>query len=456
MTDRYDSSGQIHDAKRLKELQALPLEQKIGISTARIIEFYEHFNGNVYVSMSGGKDSTVLYDMVHKLFPDVPAVFSNTGLEYPEIQRFAKEKGCEIVTPTMNFHKVISTYGYPIISKEVSEAIYYARRIIPASTERERVQGGIKKRDTSDLNLQETAQQKDGQQTSNFIMGGKTTVRKRKELHDKRKDCYYSASTHELPQTKSTRNLLLPPPHKDNENQNKTETAGSFVKSQFNKEKWLPIARDAPFLVSHYCCNVMKKSPLAKYQRATKRYPYIGTMAVESRQRKQAWIRHGCNAFDSKKKTSQPMSFWTEQDVLNYIKIFDIDICSVYGDIVPVDESVMLDGFENDEPVLLKTTGVSRSGCVYCAFGCHLEKEGEERFLRLKETHPKQYDFCINGGEWGDNPYYDPIASTEPDEIGWVNWNPKKIWLPDKHGLGMGFVFDWLNSVYGENFIRYK
>ena len=216
------------------------------------------------------------------------------------------------------------------------------------------------------------------------------------------------------------------------------------IKSLFNKERWLPVARDMPFLVSHYCCQVMKKSPLGIYQRKTKQYPFIGTMTDESRIRRQAWLRHGCNAFDSKKVTSQPLSFWTEQDVLEYIKRFNINICSVYGDIERLDNSK------------LHCTGCQRTGCIFCAYSCHNDKQGEERFLRLKETHPKQYNYCINGGQWVDNPYYDPEASTEPDEMGWVNWNPKKIWCPSPQGLGFGKVFDMLNAEYGENFIRYK
>lgn len=120
----------VHDAKRLEELRALPLERKIQISQARIIEWYRHYNGNVVVSFSGGKDSTVLLHLVRSIYPDVRAVFSNTGLEYPEIQKHVKSfDNVDIVTPSMRFDQVISTYGYPLIGKEVAEAIYYARRI---------------------------------------------------------------------------------------------------------------------------------------------------------------------------------------------------------------------------------------------------------------------------------------------------------------------------------------
>ena len=166
-------------------------------------------------------------------------------------------------------------------------------------------------------------------------------------------------------------------------------------------------------------------------------------MASESKLRKQAWLKHGCNAFDAKDPTSQPMSFWTDQDVLSYIKYYNLEICSVYGNIV------------DDGGGGLKCSGCERTGCVFCGFGAYLDK-GETRFQRLAKTHPRQYEYCIGGGQWADNPAYDPTASMEPDEMGWVNWNPKKIWVPDKEGLGMGKVFDMCNEVYGKDFIRYQ
>ena len=234
------------------------------------------------------------------------------------------------------------------------------------------------------------------------------------------------------------------------------DAAHASKPSLFNKEKWLPVARDLPIMVSHYCCSVMKKRPLHAYSSKTKRLPILGTMAEESRLRKQAWLRHGCNAFEGRNASSQPLSFWTNQDILAYIQLYGLSIASPYGTIVSVDkQGNVCDG--NCEGCELKTTGAERTGCTFCGFGLHNESKKElSRFQRLALTHPKQYEYCIGGGQWVDNPHYDPFVSMEPDEYGWVHWNPKKIWVPSKEGLGMGKVFDMCNDVYGKDFMRYQ
>ena len=82
------------------------------------------------------------------------------------------------------------------------------------------------------------------------------------------------------------------------------------------------------------------------------------------------------------------MSFWTEQDVLRYLKEYDVPYASVYGDIV-----------ENEDGTL-RTTGERRTGCVFCMFGVHLEDE-PNRFQRLAVTHPKLYEYCMKPASEG-------------------------------------------------------
>lgn len=118
-----------HTAGDLKQMQSLPLSDKIRMTEYRIRQWYEAFDGDVYVSFSGGKDSTVLLDIARRLYPDIEAVFVNTGLEYPSVRKFALSK--ENVTelrPKMNFSDAVIKYGYPIISKEVSGKVDEARK----------------------------------------------------------------------------------------------------------------------------------------------------------------------------------------------------------------------------------------------------------------------------------------------------------------------------------------
>lgn len=111
----------------MKQRQALPLEKKIAFTELRIKAWYLHFHGNVYVSYSGGKDSTVLLDIVKRLYSDVPAVFCDTGLEYPEVRQLALKHADVVLRPKMNFKQVIEKYGYPIPSKEQAQFIREAR-----------------------------------------------------------------------------------------------------------------------------------------------------------------------------------------------------------------------------------------------------------------------------------------------------------------------------------------
>ncbi len=312
-----------HNAGDLLQRQQLPLSLKIKLSKRRILEWYTFFDGDVYVSFSGGKDSTVLLHLVRQtiFWDNVEAVFIDTGLEYPEIREFVKKQSnVTIIRPELNFKQVIQKYGYPVPSKEISRKIYYAR------------QGA-------------TWAQK-------FIDGSAVDAEGRPSRYRVAK-------------------------------------------------KWLPLL-EAPFKVSAACCDIMKKHPAHKFDRETGKKAYVGTLACESELRKQAWLRDGCNAFDIKNPRSAPLSFWTENDILTYIKENNLEIASIYGDIIETGK--MLPSFEVcDQPHLvpeLTTTNAERTGCMFCMFGCHLEKE-PNRFQRMKITHPKQYEFCLKPIEEG-------------------------------------------------------
>lgn len=327
-----------HTFDELKQWQALPLDIKVRMSMQRIRDWVREYGENgVYISFSGGKDSTVLSHLVDRTFPgnSIPRVFVNTGLEYPEIVKFVKEEPrAVLIRPAVNFKKVIQQYGYPFISKETAEALYWARR---------GKQFGLDK-----------------------IYG-----------------------------------------------------TGKRATSQYKATKWKFMMEDGAPPVSHMCCLVMKKRPSHKYAHETKRCAMTGEMAAESRLRAQKWVEHGCNMYDAKIPKSMPMAFWTENDVLQYIKENNIEIASVYGEVV-VDTTadmvakgqMRLEDFIGGQ-CKYRTMGCDRTGCMYCGFGCHLDKHGEVRFLRMKQTHPKIYEWIMKPTDQGGLGY--------KEVIDWIN-----------------------------------
>ena len=114
----------------LRYLQSMPLDIKVAMTKTRIREWVNHYGvSGVYVSFSGGKDSTVLLHIARSMYSDIPACFVDTGLEYPEIKAFVKTfENVDIIRPKKTFKQVICEYGYPFISKDVSRKLYFFRK----------------------------------------------------------------------------------------------------------------------------------------------------------------------------------------------------------------------------------------------------------------------------------------------------------------------------------------
>lgn len=406
-----------HTIEELKERQALPLDLKIKLTMTRIRAWVnEYGESGVYISFSGGKDSTVLFDIVrNKLgYKDIPAVFVDVPTQYPELKEFVQTfENVEIIKPKISFVQVCEKYGFPLISKEVSESVQGAKKYL---TELRNEIGCVQTdRQTDSISIPITTKElRERGNTVNFpqppllmkllssraVGGGTTTSIENSEelasILNERMVNRRGGNNQRLANLLGWRTKSPTEPIKAN--------IPDEDRSNFALVKW-KFLLDSPYEISNKCCNAMKKEPAHTYHKKTGRNPITAQMADESRLRLQKWLQNGCNGFNLRIPTSNPMSFWTEQDVLQYIKRENLPICSVYGDVV-IDYKAMdeLPGqsflFETgDEP--LKTTGCERTGCVLCGFGCHLEKPGEGRFELLKQTHPKYYallDICKNNG----------------------------------------------------------
>ena len=134
--------------KELIERQNWSLQQKIDHSLGAIDQFYSRLDGKVYVSFSGGKDSTVLLDLCRIIDPNIKAVFCNTGNEYPDIVKFVRKLkdtdgyNIEIIRPSITPKEVIASYGFPLISKETSEIVDCLRNS-PNSVKAKRARGEV-------------------------------------------------------------------------------------------------------------------------------------------------------------------------------------------------------------------------------------------------------------------------------------------------------------------------
>lgn len=118
-----------HTLEELKQKQALPLKRKIQLTKQRIKEWYNHYNGQVCVSFSGGVDSVVLLDLARQCYPNMKAIFSNTGLEYPENREIVKLfNNIDIITAPRHFLEVVTNDGWVFPSKDVASAVYYYKR----------------------------------------------------------------------------------------------------------------------------------------------------------------------------------------------------------------------------------------------------------------------------------------------------------------------------------------
>ena len=279
---------------------------------------------DIYISFSGGKDSTVLKHLVENQIGNIESVFFNTGLELSSIQRFVSSFGnVTVLRPEILFKDVIIKYGYPCIGKEFAEAV----------------------------------------------------------------SAYRKGSSWAIDKFNGTGRY-----------------SGIF---SYKKFKWI---LDAPFRISSKCCYFMKKKTSHDYNVKNVKYPIIATLADESLLRRTMWQRYGCN-ITGNNPHSNPMSFWTENDILKYIYENKVKIADCYGNVICKDGKYVLDGQR------------SRTGCAFCLFGAHLENSKYRRFIYLKKYQRSTYEYIMGGGEYDSEGY----------------------WIPNDKGLGFSFVIEFLN-----------
>jgi 3'-phosphoadenosine 5'-phosphosulfate sulfotransferase (PAPS reductase)/FAD synthetase len=341
--------------KELIKMQSRSLDTKINVTISKLLELFNYTKFKVIVAFSGGKDSTVLLDIVAKVWSntkdihnnsDLMVVFANTSNEFCGVEHFVKDYckyievkhnikiNLKIVRSKLNYNQVIQEVGYPIASKKTARQLSDIRRDITKL----------------DINFE--------------------------HIKSNIKDDIESATYLRQLGFKAGSVLYLTGYKKDN----------SLAKSFKLAKKWYPLIT-APFNISEKCCDRLKKEPMKIIQKEFNVSPIIAEMADDSKTRKDKYLETGCNAFyEDDKAKSKPMGFWLEQDVLKYININELPYLSVYGDLV----------FEDNQ---YKFTREQRTGCKLCLFGIQFDKE---RFKRLNLYEPSTMRYALtpieNGG----------------------------------------------------------
>jgi hypothetical protein len=360
--------------EQLKQMQAWPHSQKIQTSQSKILEFCIKNDFNISVSFSGGADSTVLMDLICRVWDftrdqhkDKPllVIYANTSNEFITMKKHVEKMkiyfeqqyniiiDLQIVSPKdgMSYDKVVKEIGYPIASKKIARMVRDVRTFF------------------------------------------KNSDYKYEDIKDKIDEGVKSAEY--------LRSLGFPPT---------VVLRLTGITRENNKsntwripKKWRKLII-APFEVSEECCSHLKKEPLKLVQKQFKACPIFGTLAEDSQQREGAYLETGCNLYRSNgKNQSTPMGFWLRQDVLKFL--YEMD--TKYQEELPIlkeefPELAFPDKLfappygelMQNEDNTYEFTGEHNTGCKLCLFGCHMEKE-PNRIQRLKNIEPATYNYAI-------------------------------------------------------------
>lgn len=331
----------------LKQRQGLPLECKIQKSINTLEKYYEMYDGDVYIS-KGGVDSNIVEWLCGKSrYANKIECVCVASVEPTENIKHNFDLGNTLLKSTITKKKVITDWGYPLISKEVAMSI------------------------------------------SRYHRTKKPEIKKYRMFGDRGDGIKYHAGVIPI----KYRELVY-----------------------------------ASFEISEACCNKIKKKPLHEYDKKSGKFPITGEMASESKKRKDEYMKHGCIMTDKKRPKCTPIGFWSSQDIMECIYIYNIPIPIIYGEVIKLEDGTF------------KFSGEQRTGCEQCGFGIMFDAE---RFERLKERKPNLYKQMMNGGKWIYKDLYRLVKFEPNSKPIWSN----KYWVPSDEGYGYRFVLNYFYEV---------
>jgi len=360
--------------KQIFDEQKKPLDYKIRKAIEAIQHGFSICQSRSALAFSGGKDSTVLWHIIRTHFPRQSApmavIFGNTGVEYPESLKFARELGAEWggdsfieATPER-----LKQDGLKYAAQcEVLEYLVETGSI-----------GKILKADGKLKNTQALEKACPPDMWDKFRAEGLVW------RAGTPKSYWWCVDQYGWP--------IL------------GKAASKLQARRINIDCFLRFsntASDDPKLMQYYdmlrevkisqaCCDVLKKQPSQKIQRELKvDLLFLGMMSSESYRRFQTFADKGYlfEVVTESRKIKMPvyhchpLGIWTDDDIWEYIRRYDVPYSPLY-DITYLDE----DGNEQK---------IARNGCVGCytSFG----RRNSQMYV-LRQTHPERWRQIMRRG----------------------------------------------------------
>lgn len=354
--------------KEIIEAQKRPLEEKISLSVEVLRKAYKLSRHNVAIAFSGGKDSTVVADLIERFLPTefskTFCIFGNTGVEFPESLKFARSYGKEHFGERFKETKFLEL-------KEPELRYDFAKKIVQR-LEEENALDEILKPDGK-LKGQKAlikAAEKRGyilDRSNCFSIGTKMTFA-------------YCLERYGAP-------LLGKSASKLDAHRINIECFLKYSDTASEKDElkeYYDTLRECKY--SQHCCTLLKKKPSEKIQAELDCDVIIkGLMAAESHTRMVNVATRGHIFASSRPHIKDgafyhvsPIAMWTDDDIWDYIHKYAVEYSSLY-DITYTDK----DGEEKH---------IKRNGCMFCGTDIQFK---DNHLSVLRQTHPKAYRVCM-------------------------------------------------------------
>jgi len=152
---------------------------------------------------------------------------------------------------------------------------------------------------------------------------------------------------------------------------------GEFGECFKISKQWLPML-SCPVDITEQCCVKIKEKTLKSIDA-----PFVmtGEQASESSAREAVYLKYGCNhRFDDGRYVSKPFGAMTLQGILFGLYYRDVPICPDYGKVLFTEQCGYF------------CSKCNRTGCALCGFGCQYDTG---RFVRLQETEPAKVRYAF-------------------------------------------------------------